>query len=69
LHRVVPPTLVIWGTDEPLGKPSVAKAAVERMPQARLQVLPGGHAPWLGDPAGTATIIEDFVRGEATPSD
>ncbi len=68
LHRVSTPTLVIWGAEEPLGHPSVARAAVELMPHARLEILPGGHAPWLGHPARTAATVEDFVRGEANPS-
>ena len=32
------------------------------IPDARLEVLPTGHAPWLGQPAQTAAAITDFVQ-------
>jgi pimeloyl-ACP methyl ester carboxylesterase len=56
------PTLVIWGEREPLGGVSVARALTELIPQARLEVLAGGHGPWLGQPAQTAATVVDFVR-------
>ena len=65
LGQVTMPTLVIWGAQEPLGRPSVARAATELMPRARLEVLRGGHAPWLGHPSQTATTVLDFVRDDA----
>lgn len=61
LHRLATPTLVIWGADEPLGSPAVARAATELMRQARLDVLPGGHAPWLGHASRTAASVVNFV--------
>lgn len=69
LRRVTMPTLVIWGKQEPLASPSVARAATELMPHARLEVLPGGHAPWLGHPSQTATTVVDFVRADANAED
>ncbi len=62
LRRVAVPTLVIWGEREPLGGVSVARALTELIPQARLEVLAGGHGPWLGQPAQTAAVIADFLR-------
>lgn len=62
LRRVVMPTLVIWGEHERLGSADVARAATELIPYARLEVLPTGHAPWLGQPAQTAAAVTDFVR-------
>jgi len=56
------PTLVVWGEQEPLGSVSVAQAVTELIPHARLEVLPTGHAPWLGQPAQTAATVADFVR-------
>lgn len=63
LGRVAVPTLVVWGEHEPLGSISVAQSSAELIPQARLEVLTGGHAPWLGQPAEAATVVADFVRG------
>jgi len=62
LRRLAVPTLVMWGEREPLGGVSVAEAATELIPRARLKVLPTGHAPWLGQPTQTAAAIIDFVR-------
>jgi pimeloyl-ACP methyl ester carboxylesterase len=62
LRRVAVPTLVIWGEHERLGSAAIARAATELIPHARLEVLPTGHAPWLGRPAQTAAAITDFVQ-------
>lgn len=64
LRQVTTPTLMIWGEHERLGGVSVARAATDLMPHARLEVLPTGHGPWLGRPAQTAAAVADFVRGE-----
>ncbi|HEY5988542.1 MAG TPA: alpha/beta hydrolase, partial [Streptosporangiaceae bacterium] len=62
LRQVAMPTLVIWGEQEPLGSVSVARALTGLIPGAQLAVLPGGHVPWLGQPAQTAATVLDFVR-------
>jgi pimeloyl-ACP methyl ester carboxylesterase len=62
LRQLAMPTLVIWGEQDPLGSASVAQAATELIPHARLVVLPTGHGPWLGQPAQTAAMVADFVR-------
>ena len=62
LRHLAMPTLLIWGDREPLGPVSVAHAVTDLIPQARLQVLPTGHGPWLGQPAQTAATVADFVR-------
>lgn len=64
LRRLAMPTLLAWGDREPLGSVSVAQAVTDLIPQARLQVLPSGHAPWLGQPAQTAAAVADFLRGD-----
>ena len=62
LRRLAMPTLLIWGEREPLGRVTVARAVAELIPDARLEILPTGHAPWLGRPADTAELIADFLR-------
>jgi pimeloyl-ACP methyl ester carboxylesterase len=57
------PTLLIWGEREPLGDASVAQGVIDLIPNARLVMLPAGHAPWLGYPAETGAAITDFMRG------
>lgn len=62
LSRVTVPTLVIWGDREPLGAVPVAEAFTGLIPQARLLTLPGGHGPWLGQPARVAGSVTEFLR-------
>jgi pimeloyl-ACP methyl ester carboxylesterase len=61
LGRLAVPTLLVWGRYEPLGDADVARSLVDLIPDGRLQVLPGGHAPWLGHPVDTAAAVEEFV--------
>ena len=62
LGRLAVPTLVIWGERDPLGRVPVARALTRLIPDARLEVLPTGHGPWLGRPVETATAITGFLR-------
>jgi pimeloyl-ACP methyl ester carboxylesterase len=62
LRRVPVPSLLIWGEREPHGGVSIAREATSLIPNARLQVLPTGHVPWLGQAAQTATAVLDFIR-------
>ena len=55
------PTLLIWGERDPVGSIPVARAVTELIPDARLEVLPTGHGPWLGQPTRTAAMVADFV--------
>ena len=62
LRRLGVPTLVLWGDHDPLGSVRVARSVTELIPQARLQVLPTGHGPWLGEAVATAAAVGDFLR-------
>jgi pimeloyl-ACP methyl ester carboxylesterase len=62
LRQLAMPTLVVWGERDPVGSVPVARAVAELIPGARLEVLPTGHGPWLGEPTRTAAIVADFVR-------
>jgi pimeloyl-ACP methyl ester carboxylesterase len=62
LRRLTMPTLVLWGERDPVGSIPVARAVAELIPDARLEVLPTGHGPWLGQPTRTAATVMDFVR-------
>ena len=61
LGRLAMPTSVVWGDREPLGSIAVARAVTELIPDARLEVLPAGHGPWLGQPERTAGAVSGFV--------
>jgi 2-hydroxy-6-oxonona-2,4-dienedioate hydrolase len=62
LRRLAVPTLLLWGEHEPLGDAAVAKATIDLLPRGRLEVLPAGHAPWLGHPDRVADVVTAFVR-------
>jgi pimeloyl-ACP methyl ester carboxylesterase len=62
LARLAMPTLLIWGDADPIGTPEVARRAADAIPDARLEVLPAGHSPWLAQPDHTAELVTDFVQ-------
>jgi pimeloyl-ACP methyl ester carboxylesterase len=62
LRQLAMPTLVLWGERDPVASIPVARAITELIPDARLEVLPTGHGPWLGEPTRTAATVTDFVR-------
>lgn len=61
LREVAIPTLMVWGEQDPLVGVSGARAGAELIPRARLEVLAGGHMPWLGQPGQTAALVAEFV--------
>jgi pimeloyl-ACP methyl ester carboxylesterase len=62
LGRLAVPTSVVWGERDPLGSVAVARAVTGLVPGARLEVLPTGHGPWLGEPERTAAAVTDALR-------
>lgn len=62
LKRVTQPTLFLWGARDNFGPPSVGRAAVAAMSDARMEVVGVGHLPWWDDPAGCARHVREFVR-------
>lgn len=61
LGRISAPTLLVWGDREPLGPVEVARHVAGLIPNATVEVVPAGHAPWLGRPEQLATLISDFA--------
>ena len=62
LRKVSTPTLLVWGDHDPVGSVRVAEATRDLIPDARLEVLPAGHGPWLGNLERTAELVSTFVR-------
>jgi len=52
--------LFIWGEDDPQGGADAARRFVAQVPGAELEMMAGGHAPWLDDPDKVATSVRDF---------
>ncbi len=51
------PVLFVIGDADIYGPPSVVERAAALMPGARVEVMPGGHAPFLDDPGRCAGLI------------
>lgn len=45
LRGVATPTQLIWGEHDPFGRPTLGSRVAQIMPNARLHVVPAGHAP------------------------
>jgi poly(3-hydroxyalkanoate) depolymerase len=61
LHRISQPTLVLTGDDDPLVPPINSKILANRIPSARLEVLPGGHLLLLEQTDRIAGLVRDFL--------
>ena len=59
LGRITAPTMFCWGTEDPFLTPAQGRASIAKIPGAALQEVPGGHGPWLEDPAGCAKLVTD----------
>jgi pimeloyl-ACP methyl ester carboxylesterase len=69
LRRLAVPTLMIWGERDPVVRMADAREVAALIPDARLEVLPGGHVPQLGSPERVAALLEDFTRsGSGAPA-
>lgn len=51
------PVRFIWGDADPFGGPEVARAFASAFWAADLVIVPGGHAPWMDDPGGVASLV------------
>jgi pimeloyl-ACP methyl ester carboxylesterase len=56
-RRIAAPVLLVWGEDDVYGGPDIGRRACELLPDGRLEVIPGRHAPFLDDPAGCGAMI------------
>jgi pimeloyl-ACP methyl ester carboxylesterase len=65
LRSIGPPVLFFWGADDRYGAPDIGRRAVEQMPDARLEVVPGNHAPFLDDPRRCASLIEEMAASRS----
>ena len=61
LSRVAAPTLLIWGANDTHGQVETGRRMTRVMRDARLEVRGAGHLPWLDDPDGCASLINDFL--------
>ena len=57
------PVLVVAGQHDPVGGRDVGRRLADALPDARLEVLPTGHLPWLGRPAAVARLVDEVIHG------
>lgn len=63
LARVTAPTLLVWGARDGVVPIEEASIWLERMPDARLVVIPGaGHVPMVDSPFELAEAIRPFLE-------
>ena len=68
LRQLTVPVLMIWGDQDPYGGPEIGRRACALIPDARLEIIPGRHAPFLDDPDRCAALIADLVRPTSPPN-
>lgn len=62
LEQIAAPTLIVWGHREPVGTIDSARHLAETIPDARLEFVNGGHAPWLDEAPRIAEFVSDSLR-------
>ncbi len=60
LRNLGVPTLLVWGNHDPVGGGDVARRIQCLIPHAELEVVHGGHAPWLGRADQVATVLSEW---------
>ena len=64
LPRLTAPTLLIWGSKDPLMEEPVRQSLRKALPHAQVKIFDGlGHNPFWEDPQGVATIVNQFLTG------
>jgi pimeloyl-ACP methyl ester carboxylesterase len=63
LPRLKAPTLLIWGSADPIMEPEVRATLRQALPHAEVKIFQGlGHNPFWEDPRGCAAVINTFLE-------
>lgn len=65
LTSISNPTCMVFATGDPNGSVALWKRFTALLPRAQLQVMEGGHLPWLDDPVQVATVLSGLFREKA----
>jgi pimeloyl-ACP methyl ester carboxylesterase len=69
LAQIHQPVLIIWGRDDDQFQPiAEAQTKAAFMPNARFEVVPGGHEPWMDDLETCAELVSAFLSQPRTSS-
>ena len=64
LPRLTAPTLLIWGSKDPIMEPEVRQTLRDALPRAEVKILEGlGHNPFWEDPRAVAAAVNAFLSG------
>ncbi len=64
IHRIVAPTLIVWGQGDGIIAPAYAQEFARRIAGARVELIAGaGHLPHLEQPEAVAKAVRGFVGG------
>ncbi len=64
LPRLRAPTLLIWGSKDPIMEEPVRQTLRNALPKAKVKIFEGlGHNPFWEDPQGVAAVINAFLAG------
>jgi pimeloyl-ACP methyl ester carboxylesterase len=62
LPQLTAPTLLVWGSKDPIMEEEVRQTLREALPQAQVKIFAGlGHNPFWEDPQGCAEVINAFL--------
>ena len=62
LPRLKAPTLLIWGSKDPIMEEDVRQSLRNALPSAKVKIFEGlGHNPFWEDPQGVAEVINGFL--------
>jgi pimeloyl-ACP methyl ester carboxylesterase len=65
LAAVHAPMLLVWGRDDAFGDVGVAERAREAHQNVSLQIIEGGHMPWIDDPEQVGRAVRSFLDAKA----
>ena len=66
LPQLKAPTLLIWGSKDPIMLPPMRRSLERGLPHAKVVIFPGlGHNPFWEDPRGCAAVINAFLNPAA----
>lgn len=63
LPKLTAPTLLMWGSKDPIMLPPMRRGLERALPHAKVVIFPGlGHNPFWEDPRGCARAINSFLN-------
>lgn len=68
LARIDQPVQLVWGREDTFGDPEVARRVNEALPSSELDLVDGGHAPWLGNASTVADSLASFLHSITGPA-